>query len=59
MKTKIAEAYITPASRVGGEWPIPIAFRQPVTKRFVRAYARACRRIGERVRIVWTKKGDK
>lgn len=42
--------WITPASGVGGEFPIPVIFRNK-SKRYVKAYARECREIGQKVRI--------
>lgn len=52
-KKKIADVYITPASGVGGEFLVPIPFYAPHTRTFVQNYARACRAIGQKVRIVW------
>lgn len=49
-----ALVYITPASGVGGEFPVPIPFNlKQYTRRYVLAYAAACRRDGQQVRVVW------
>lgn len=50
---KVADVYITPASGVGGEFPTPIPFSRPYSRKFVENYAQACRDKGQRVRIVW------
>jgi hypothetical protein len=43
--------YITPASGVGGEFPLPIPFR---SKKKAFDYARECRvKEGQKTRIVW------
>ena len=50
----IARVYITPASGVGGEFPVPVSFDLKYYSRgFVRAYAESCRRLDQEVRIVW------
>ena len=49
--------YITPASKVGGEFPYPIHFNvKSTTKEQILAYADVCRRIGQFVRIDWKPK---
>lgn len=49
-----ALVYITPASGVGGEFPFPVSFDLSLyTRKYVRAYAEACRRFGKTARIVW------
>lgn len=49
-----ALVYITPASRVGGEFSAPVPFSlKHYSRRYVLAYAEACRRRGQRVRVVW------
>jgi hypothetical protein len=49
-----AFVYITPASGVGGEFPVPVPFDlKQYSRRYVRAYAEACRRAGQGVRVVW------
>jgi|PlaIllAssembly_1097288.scaffolds.fasta_scaffold53169_3 hypothetical protein len=40
--------WITPASRVGGEWPLPVPCR---TRKKAVNYARACRLQGQGTRI--------
>jgi hypothetical protein len=50
----IARVYITPASGVGGEFPVPVPFNlRHYSRRYVRAYAAGCRRLGQGARIVW------
>jgi len=44
-----ANVFITPASRVGGEFPKPILFR---SRRKANLYAQACRAIGQKARVV-------
>ena len=53
MRMTLAEVYITPASGVGGEFPAPIRFGTEYTRKFIRNYARGCRRLGMGTRIVW------
>ncbi len=49
-----ALVYVTPASGVGGEFPVPVSFSlKSYSRRYVLAYAEACRRRGQRVRVVW------
>jgi hypothetical protein len=50
------KVWITPASRVGGELPLPIPFR---TGSQAREYARACRMKGQRTRITPPDKANK
>lgn len=46
--------YVTPASRVGGEFPAPVRFDlRQYGRRFVLAYAEACRARGQAARVVW------
>ena len=53
MRKKIADVYIDPGD--GHEFPQPITWRRPYTRKFVRLYARACRRLGQGARIVWVR----
>lgn len=41
--------FITPAGGVGGEFPIPVVFYD--REQFVKNYMRACRAIGQKVRL--------
>jgi len=43
------EVRITPASGVGGEWPRGLRHR---TLKQARLYAEACRRLGQKARII-------
>jgi len=43
--------FITPASGVGGEFPVPLAFR---SEKRAHLYAEACQAIGQRTRVVPT-----
>lgn len=50
----VAKVYIAPGPGQP-EWPEPVLFYRPYTKKCLAEYARACRSRGQLPRIVWNR----